>query len=89
MQTWPREVILAEHLFQAVFGVPPSVCPDREMSQRWKLLAPIAQKAGIEKLPRPFALFGRPKVKVWVLRNAQRWRGAHVLDIEQELCRPN
>ncbi len=89
VQTWPREVILAEHLFQAVFGALPSLQADRETSQRWKLLAPIAQKAGIEKLPKQFNMFGRTKVKVWVLRNAQRWRGAQPWDIEQELCRPN
>lgn len=87
VQACPRDLILADHLFHSVFGVSPDNLLS-DASRRWKFLGAIARKAGIEPMPRPFALFGQPKVKVWILRNAQRWRGANALAVEQELCRP-
>lgn len=87
VDTWPRDLIIAEQLFEAIFGVDPTSMIS-DASRRWKLLGPIARKAGIEPMPKPFALFGRPKVKVWVLRNPQRWRGAHTWAVEQEFLRP-
>lgn len=81
----PRDLVLADHLFQFIYGEPPSLSP--EASRRWKLLAPIAAKAGIERIAKPLTLGGRPKQKVWVLRNPQRWKQASTLEIERELCR--
>lgn len=81
----PRELITAEDLFSAVFDVDPNFTPDA--GRKWALLLHIARKAGIEPLPKPFALYGRPKVKVWALRNAQGWRGALAMAVEAELNR--
>lgn len=81
----PRELITAEDLFSAVFDVDPNFTPDA--GRKWALLPHIARKAGIEPLPKPFALYGRPKVKVWALRNAQGWRGALAMAVEAELNR--
>ena len=86
VDTCPRDLIIAEHLFEAIFGMDPDNT-FTDTSRRWKLLGPIARKAGIEPMPKPFAMFGRAKQKVWILRNPQRWRGAHALAVEQELCR--
>ncbi|WP_413874444.1 DUF5906 domain-containing protein [Albidovulum sp.] len=86
--THPRDLITADDLFNAVFGFYPAQTTEADASRKWKLLAPIARKAGIERMPKPFALFGRPKVKVWAVRNAQGWREAHTLTVEQELTRP-
>lgn len=85
IETWPRDLVLADHLFQYIFGEPPSLSP--EDSRRWKLLAPIARKAGIERIPKSLTLSGRPKQKVWILRNPQRWKQADALALERELCR--
>lgn len=79
----PRDLITADDLFTALFEVDPNLLGDA--GRKWAVLPPIARKAGIEPMPKPFALFGRPKVKVWVLRNPQRWRGAHNLAVESEL----
>lgn len=81
----PRDLITADDLFSAVFDVDPNFTPDA--NRKWALLPHIARKAGIEPLPKPFALYGRPKVKVWALRNAQRWRGSLSMDVETELNR--
>ena len=83
--TYLRDLILADHLFEAIFEVDPSMSPDA--SRRWKLIAPIARKAGAEPMPRPLPLFGRPRMKVWILRNAERWRAADLLAIQEELSR--
>lgn len=80
-----RDLVLADHLFQYIYGEPPSLSP--EASRRWKLIAPIAAKAGIERIAKPLTLGGRPKQKVWILRNPQRWKQASTLEIERELCR--
>lgn len=82
-----RDLVLADHLFQYIYGEPPSVSP--EASRRWKLLAPIAAKAGIEKVTnsKDMTLFGRRGWKVWILRNTQRWKLAGPADIERELSR--
>lgn len=81
----PRDLITAEDLFNEVFGVSPMFTTGPETSRKWKLLAPIVRKVGIEPMPRPFALFGRPRVKVWAIRNPKRWREADALAVEQEL----
>ena len=85
-ETCPRDLILSDHLFEAIHDLDPSMAADAP--RRWKLLAPIAAKAKIEKMPRPLTLFGKPKQKVWILRNAQRWKQeTNPLAIEQELLR--
>lgn len=88
VQNHARDLITADDLFDAVFGFSPMGFSGGDASRKWKLLAPIARKAGIEPMPRPFALFGRPRVKVWIVRNPQRWREAHTLAVEQELTCP-
>lgn len=64
----PRDLNMADDLFHAVFDMDPSFAPDA--GRKWALLPHIARKAGIEPLPKPFTLLGRPEVKVWALRNA-------------------
>ncbi|MCB1378981.1 MAG: hypothetical protein KDK89_11525 [Alphaproteobacteria bacterium] len=82
----PRDLITAEDLFTTVFDLDPNFSANA--NRQWALLPAIARKAGIEPMPKPFALFGRPRVKVWAVRNAQGWREASVLAVEQELTRP-
>jgi len=85
VENHPQDLITAEDLFRKVFDVDPSMT---DANRRWAILPSIARKAGVEPMPKPFALFGRTRQKVWVLRNAQRWRGAHHWDVERELTRP-
>ncbi|AZQ69207.1 hypothetical protein EF888_19960 [Silicimonas algicola] len=87
VESHPRDLITADDLFDEVFGFSPMHTAGADTSRKWKLLAPIARKVGIEPMPKPFALFGRPKVKVWIVRNPQRWRGALAHAVEQELAR--
>jgi hypothetical protein len=82
----PRDLITAEDLFTTIFDLDPNFSANA--NRQWALLPAIARKAGIEPMPKPFALFGRPRVKVWAVRNAQGWREASVLAVEQELTRP-
>jgi hypothetical protein len=79
------DLVLADHLFQYIFGMPPDL--SRETSRLWKLLVPIAKKAGIEPVPKckDMTLQGRRGWKVWILRNPQRWKQAGSADIEREL----
>lgn len=81
----PSELILADDLFTEVFEVDPKFVPDA--NRRWALLRGIARKAGIEPLQKRFRIFEKPKQKVWVVRNAQRWLEADALSLEQELKR--
>lgn len=85
VETHLQDLITAEDLFRKVFGVDPSMT---DANRKWAVLPPIARKAGIQPLPKPFRLFGRSKVKVWALRNAQRWRDADSVAVEKELTRP-
>jgi hypothetical protein len=85
VESCPRDLILSEDLFEVIYDIDPSMAADA--SRRWKLLAPIARKAGIERLSKPLTLFGKPKQKVWVLRNAQRWKQANAFEIQNELAR--
>jgi len=90
VETNLRELILAEHLYAHIFGEPPSDWLNKsEVGRNWRLLVPIAAKAGIEKLHRAkdMTLFGRRGWKVWILRNPQRWRQAGSGDVERELAR--
>jgi hypothetical protein len=81
----PRELIFADDLFTAVYDVDPNFTADA--SRRWKLLGFIAAKAKIERLPKPMTLFGKPKQKVWALRNTQRWKVAGSAEVEHELSK--
>jgi primase-polymerase (primpol)-like protein len=79
------DLVLAEDLFEAIYDTAPEYAPDA--SRRWARLAPIARKVGIEPMSKTFSMFGKPKQKVWILRNAHRWRDAYASAIEQELSR--
>jgi primase-polymerase (primpol)-like protein len=83
--SYPCDLILAEYLFWSIYDVNPNMSADA--SRLWKFLAPIAAKAKIERMPKPMTLFGKPKQKVWILRNTQRWKTASGTEIEQELAR--
>ncbi|UDQ87410.1 DUF5906 domain-containing protein [Xanthobacter autotrophicus] len=80
------DVILADNLYAAVFGKPPEL-GDANTSRNWKLLGPIARKAGIAKLTKDLRLFGGQRPKVWILRNPERWQNASGPDVEAELYR--
>lgn len=87
----PRDLITAQDLFETIYGIEPSNMLT-DIDRRWKRMGPIARKAGIEPLPKSKdrTLFGKRLLKVWILRNPQRWRDASSADIEQELSRiPN
>lgn len=83
---YPSDLITNEYLFMEIYGVEPSVCADA--SRKWKLIAPIAKKAGIVKLAKELRYPGRKPVKVWALRNAEQWTQVAAGDaIERELAR--
>lgn len=90
VRTYPRDLILAEHLFEAIFGDMPSEWVNTsDTGRKWKLLPSIASKAGIRKWNKnDVTLFGKRNRKVWILRNPQRWRQvADPRELEQELSR--
>ena len=83
---YPSDLIKNENLFIHIYGIDPSVCA--EASRKWKLIASIAKKAGIVKLPKELRYSGRKPVKVWALRNANQWTQVAAGDaIERELAR--
>lgn len=83
---YPSDLITNENLFMQIYGIDPTVCADA--SRKWKLIAPIAKKAGIVKLSKELRYPGRKPVKVWALRNAEQWTQVAAGDaIERELAR--
>ncbi|HEX5461429.1 MAG TPA: DUF5906 domain-containing protein [Steroidobacteraceae bacterium] len=81
-RNYPQAVITAEHLFHYLFGFAPQNGGD-DTSRKWKLLAPIAAKAGIEKLKE--FVWKSHRYKTWALRNPQRWKQARPDELAREL----
>ena len=89
VKTYPRDLILADHLYQFIFDEAPDGFNKSEIGRNWRRLVPIAAQAGIEKLHRAkdMTMWGRRGWKVWILRKPHVWRQAPAHDVERELGR--
>lgn len=80
------DLVTNDSLFMQIYGIDPAQCADA--SRKWRLIAPIAKKAGIVKLNKELRYPGRKPLKVWALRNAEQWTQVAAADaIVRELSR--